>query len=151
MAYKTRRQTRYGYLRIAGFLPFEAHELSRVPLKVPYMATLIRERYREFLKARKEGASWDAWRKQIMGSYTRHDWQRPTRSGINKNDPWKMLKDSENRYRDKKPEYESPWQKRRAKWKDFLRKIEREYDAIPQIKKRESARLRGARGDRFIE
>lgn len=151
MAFKTRRQTRYGNLRVAGFLPFEARELSRVPLKVPYMAMLIRDRYREARRAHDSGVSWAAFTRTIMQRYKNNDWIRPSRSGKFKHDPWKMLKDAEKRYRDRKPEYESPWEGRRRRWKDFLRQIEREYEGDYPKKKGKGKELRGATGDRWVE
>jgi len=148
MAFKTRRQRRYEILRIAGCLPFEARDLSKVPFRVPYMDVLVKERYKKFVRAREEGRSWVWWKREIIKEYRDNRWQSRTRLGVIKDDPYKMLKNFEHNYKDRHPQYESPWMKRRKQWRSFLTKIEREYEQLGEKYPRgygESKRERYAR------
>jgi len=127
MAFRTRRQNRYAKLRDAGFLPFEARALSKVPLKgVPWMKKMIRERYQLYKKAKQEKTSQKAWERQIKQIYIEEDFMF---LGAGKwraeYDPWQMLRSYEDKYKAKQPQYESPWKKRRKGWKDFIAKYER--------------------------
>lgn len=125
MAFRTRRQNRYYKLRNAGFLPFEARPLSKVPFKIcPYMRQLIRDRQIDFLKAKKEGATRAQWENRIKELYSKEKWLRAGKRGIEA-DPWKMLRDYEDRWRQKQPQYTSPWEARYRAWKDFYTKLER--------------------------
>ena len=121
---RTRRQNRYSKMRNAGFLPFEARPLSKVPFKIcPYMRQLIRERQMDFRQAKREGMSQARWEATIKDRYQRERWLRAGKRRIEA-DPWKMLRDYEDRWRAKEPEYTSPWEVKWRNWKDFLGKIE---------------------------
>ena len=125
MAFRTRRQARYSWLRERGMLPFEARAMSKVPVRVcPYMKQLTKERYQDFLKARAEGATRTGWENRIKKLYSDNRWLRAGRRRIEA-DPWKMLREFEDRWKDKNPQYTSPWQKRWRDWKGFLAKTER--------------------------
>lgn len=125
MAFRTRRQQKYERLRLSGFLPFEARVLSKVPVRIcPYMKELMKERRAMFQKARADGATRAQWENLIKGKYNTNKWLSAGRRRIEA-DPWKMLRDFEDRFRDKNPEYTSPWQKRVRDWQNFLRKAER--------------------------
>lgn len=135
MAYKTRRQKRYEVLLYVGSLKFEARALSRIPIKVPYMVPLIKERDVEYgraiRRAKREGLSEEKfnreWQAHIKRRYNAKGWKK-------KGEYWgttvafRMLKSKEFDYRRKFPDYESPWEKRRKQWKDFIRRIEQEYE-----------------------
>jgi len=124
MAFRTRRQNRYSRLRSAGFLPFEARAMSKVPLRVcPYMKQLAKDRYKDFLKAKAEGMTRAGWQDKIKKLYSDNHWLRAGKRRIEA-DPWKMLREYEDRWKDKNPQYTSPWQKRWRDWKDYQRKIE---------------------------
>lgn len=130
MVLRTRRQNRYTKLRQSGFLPFEARPLSRVPFKIcPYMRQLIRDRQADFLEAKREGATRAQYENQIKEAYGKNKWltERETKKGVKyiEADPWKMLRDYEDRFRDKHPEYESPWEPKWRNWQKALDKIER--------------------------
>ena len=126
MPLKTRRQNRYTKLRNAGFLPFEARPLSKVPFKTcPYMRQLIRERREEARQAIKEGLSRRQWEDFIKARYGKNNWTSYTRTGKVKADPWKMLREYEDRWRNRQPDYTSPWEDKYRKWRDFIVKIER--------------------------
>lgn len=133
MAFKTRRQRRYEVLRLAGFLPFEARELSRVSSRVPYMDVLIKERHKRHREAIDRKLSGAEWERQIKSEYFDSRWRRRTRLGKIKYDTWAMLRDFEDKYRAKHPEYQSPWEKRRRAWKDFVSKLERTYQRYPKM------------------
>ena len=123
---KTRRYSRYKRLRLNGFLPFEARPLSRVPFKIcPYMRQLIADRRAEANKAIKGGLTKKEYEQQIKDKYKGNKWQKLNRVGKVVADPWRMLRDYEDRWRAKQPDYSSPWEARMRKWRDFIDKIER--------------------------
>lgn len=128
---KTRRQQRYIRLRNAGFLPFEARPLSKVPQNIPYVKQMISSR-RELLKQAIQDKRKDsriltqkAWAEQIKKTYTDNVLTRVNKRGDIVLDPWQLLRQREDAYILKHPEYESPWQKRGQRWRDFISKWER--------------------------
>ena len=125
MAFRTRRQKRYVYLRNAGFLPFEARALSKVPYRsVPYFRELIDSRRRLLVGKTTKLAR----EKAIKDLYEENKWYKAgKRFGkvLSVADPWKMLRDYEDIWRSKQPEYSSPWQKRKKRWDSFVGKYER--------------------------
>ena len=125
MALKTRRHNRYQALRNAGFLPFEARPLSRVPSTVPYFRQLVADRLNDVRVAKKAGVTLKQYEDKIKGQYGREGWLKRNRAGKIVADPWKMLRAFEGRYRARQPEYESPWEKRYRNLRDFIIKIER--------------------------
>lgn len=126
---KTRRQQRYAVLRSAGFLRFEARPLSRVPIRtVPYMTGLIRERKELYRDAKRQKATIARYEAEIKALYRANKFTKTDWRGKDAGDPWAFLRDYEERYRAKYPAYESPWEKRRRTWKDFLVRIERQID-----------------------
>lgn len=132
MAFRTRRQNRYRVLRAVGFLPFERKELSNVPFKTPYFDALIKERHKRYQSAIDRKLSRAEYERQIKLLYFDNKWLSRTATGRARLDPWKMLKDFEHTYRLKHPEYESPWEKRRRAWKDFITKLDRTYEKYPR-------------------
>ena len=123
---KTRRQQRYTILRKAGWLPFEARPLSRVPIRtVPYMKGMIKERQDMFRKAKDMGITIDRWRSQIKELYIINKFVRTDWKGKKVADPWAFLRDYEDRWKAKNPSYESPWEKRRRTWRGFIERVER--------------------------
>jgi len=127
MAFKSRRQARYSFLRQSGFLRFEARDLSRIPLKVPYMRRIVVERRKEVRKAQRQDMSVFQWEKMIKKSYVANSWVKSYRRGKGVYSVWKMVQAQEREYKNKHPEYESPWEKRRKGFKDFQDKFERTY------------------------
>lgn len=125
MAFKTRRQTRYMLLRNSGFLKGEARPLSKVPLKTtPYMRSLVAERKAEYKKAVAAKMSQTAYEDKIKEKYDKNRWLTAGKVRI-KRDPWKMLRDYEDRWRARNPQYTSPWEKRWKTWRGFVKKAER--------------------------
>jgi len=130
--FRTRRQHRYEVLRKIGCLKFEAFAWSKVPFRVPYMDELMKGRFRSFEKAMKEGKSNAEFNRGIKREYRDRGYLKRTRLGQLVGDPWAYLRDFENRYRSKHPEYESPWQKRRKAFVDFIAKVERTIEKYPR-------------------
>ena len=139
MPYKTRRQNRYENLRKAGFVNFEARALSRVSPRVPYMLSLMKERYAEYQKAtkraRSKGLDWTEfsreWLTHIKKRYIMKGWKKRT-------DAWgvtagfRMLKAAEKSYKYKTPAYDSPWETRQKDFRDFIAKIDKSYEKYPR-------------------
>ncbi len=125
MAFRKTRQARYERRRRNGFLPFEARPLSRVSEKVPYMPQLIATRASLLARARREGWSQIKYNISIKELYRKKGWRKLNRVGKIVNDPWQMLRDYEDRYKSKHPEYESPWVKKQKGWRDFTSKFDR--------------------------
>lgn len=126
MAFKTRRQNRYISLRNSFFLPFEARPLSKVPTRLcPYLRDLMVERRDMAKKAKTQGKALKQFEDQIKELYRINRWLKRDRAGKIIGDSWKMLRDYEDRWRARQPEYTSPWQARYRKWKDFYTKLER--------------------------
>lgn len=151
MAFKTRRQRRYDILRKSGFLPFEARTMSRVPFRVPYMDVMIKERFKGFDEALAKGVSRTGWEKIIKNFYIGNNWRKRTRLGRMKYDPWQMLRDFESKFRAKHPEYESPWEKRRRSWRDFVNKLEKTYQKYPKGMPEVKLRYKPEGGAEIIE
>ena len=124
MALRKMRQARYVSRRRNGFLPFEARALSRVPARVPYMPQLIATRASLRAHAQREGWSQIRYKTAIKEQYRRKGWRKLNRAGMIVNDPWRMLRDYEDRYKSKHPEYTSPWLKKQKKWREFTSKYE---------------------------
>jgi len=123
---RTRRQQRYEILRANGFLAGEAKPLSRIPIAtVPYMKPLIRERRGLLREAQRQKVTTAQYEAAIKAIYNKNDFLKRNKLGRLIPDPWAMLHDFEDRYRAKYPAYESPWEKKRRVWVDFVARIER--------------------------
>ena len=114
-----------------GFMPGEARPLSRVPFKIaPYTKEMFRDRQKMVKKvnADMKGASKTAIAKELEARikklYDTNRWTSLGKRGIYR-DPWKMLRDYEDRWRDKFPQYTSPWQPRRRDFVNYVGKAER--------------------------
>jgi len=129
MRFKQIRQARYERRRRNGFLPFEARPLSRVPREVPYMPQLIATRASLLARARRDGLSQIRYISIIKEQYRRKGWQRLNRACKLVYDPWQMLRDYEDRYKSKHPEYISPWLKKQKDWRGFTSKFDRGLEA----------------------
>jgi len=129
MAFRKTREARYAKLFRAGFLGFEARPLSRIPRKVPYMPQLIATRASLKARAKREGWSQARYETYIKEQYRKKGWRKLNRPGTKTvDDPWAMLRDYEDRYKDKHPEYNSPWVKRQKRFRDFTSKFDRGLD-----------------------
>ena len=131
MKYKTHRQKRYQLLRYAGFLEFEARELSKVPAKVPYMKKLINERMLLFRRTTKRGMVSSEYLRRIKLKYHGKGWIRKV-GGKVKYDVWAMLRSFEDEYKDKVPDYVSPWEPKQRKTRDFEGQFERGEQKYPR-------------------
>ena len=134
---KTRRGQRYEILRANGFLPGEARPLSRVPIKtVPYMKPFIRERRGLFADAMRQKVTIAQYRAAVNAIYHKNRFLKRNKVGRFVPDPWALLHDFEDRYRSKNPAYESPWEKRRRSWGDFLARIEKTIAAQNRLREK---------------
>ena len=125
MALKIRRHQWYLKRRQDGFLPFEARSLSRVPPRVPYLADLVEERRAMVKKAKSLGTTQREFEMQVKNLYRVNNWLKKNEAGKIVADPWAMFRDFGDRFRQKNPEYDSPWEKRQRNWRDFQARIER--------------------------
>lgn len=129
----TRRDQRIKLLLKAGFLPFEAKELSKVNMAyVPWFKQLVIDRKKELAEYRmagKEPLPEDAfqkiWREYVLEAYKKHGWYKPVGLGRIILDVWKLARKYEDAYKAKFPEYNSPWQKSGKNRVDFLAKLDR--------------------------
>lgn len=132
----------YQALRYAHFLPEEAREfakttritssgkrikVSAMPLNVPYIKDMIRERARAFRRGVRDGLvkSLKDWREVIIeGIYIE--------LGFLDEDgnigPWQLLRYNEDKYKDQHPEYQSPYKAKR-KTTDFVSKYAKGLEA----------------------
>jgi len=156
--YKTMRMRRYEKLQFNGFIKFESRVLSRLPFsKMPYIDGMIKRRGQEYERAiraaKRRGLSESEFNRQwdthIKQRYYGKRWK------LNKKERWgatvvfRMLKDFEREYKDRHPGYESPTEKRRKRERDFIDRMEREYDKKAKRPKI-TRRLRGAEGDMWV-
>ena len=125
MPFRTRRQNRYLLLRNSGFLPYEAQTLSKVPLKVPYMDILIKERFKFKKQAIKDGWTKTKYELRIKDEYRVKGWTKKNRLGKLVADPWAMFRANEDVYKSKYPSYNSPWVKRQKSFRDFVSIVEK--------------------------
>lgn len=126
MAYRTRREGRYKKLRDVYFLRSEARPLSKIPTRVcPYLRALMRERRDLARRAIAQGKTIGQFEDQIKELYRVNRWLKRNRVGKIVADPWKMLRDYEDKFKAKNPQYTSPWEKRWKDWGEFQRRIER--------------------------
>lgn len=130
--YRTRRQGRYSKLRDSGFTAREAQVLSNMPLNVPYMRKLVTERRQELRKAVKSGLTVKKFQDNIKNFYVANKFLKDAK--ISKKtgkvirariDPWAMLRDYEDKFKAKTPQYDSPWQKKQKGFRDYMSKVER--------------------------
>ena len=124
--YKTRRQQRYEKLRYNGFLAQEAQVLSKVPMKVPYMKTIMRDRRKEVKTLIDKKYSKTRIEEALKMKYEVQGFMKPR----GRLDVWAYLRRYEDDWKNKHPEYSSPSQKRRKNFVDFQRKLEGSLDKI---------------------
>lgn len=103
------RTHRIKVMHDSGFMKFEARQLSKVPFNVPYMKPMIRERLKEHTEFLATGKTEIAWVRFIWKRYRANGWKTA----------FDMLRATEHRYRDKHPEYESPWERKRSDIRDI--------------------------------
>ena len=122
----------------AGFLPFEIRQftrttrttpkgkhirVSRMSLDTPYIQEMIQERAETYTKALELKLSRSQWVLTIKEMYEDRYWF---------NDPWEMLRAWEERYKDKHPEYTSPWIKKKKQRADFGDKFDKGEEKYPR-------------------
>lgn len=128
----TRRGQRIRVLLKAGFLPFEAKELSMVNMAyVPWFKELVADRKKELAEYRMAGKEplpeaefQKIWRDHVLEAYKKHGWYKPVGLGRVILDAWRLARKYEDIYKARFPAYNSPWQKRGKSMPDFLGKLE---------------------------
>lgn len=114
-------RNRYKLLVEYGFLPWEADELDQVSLKVPYFKDIMHDRYVYFHKCIDKGWTWKKYVGAIKRKYSMRGWKTQGQY-----DPWKLLRSYEDRYKDKNPDYKSPWIKKQKRLRDNQEEIKRQ-------------------------
>jgi hypothetical protein len=135
--YKSRRQRRYSKLVNAGFLPFEAVGLSRISItSMPeYMRQMIKDRVSDVAGAKQKGWSSTHFKESIIKRYKDNNWVRRTKSGnISYKSVYNMLRDYEEAYRLKYPDYISPWEKRNKTYDKTIEKATKKVQKERDIK-----------------
>jgi hypothetical protein len=123
---KTRRMQRFANLRRLQFLKFESFALSKVnPNFTPYFREMMKERAEMAAKAFKMGTTEKQFEAQIKELYRVNRWVKRNRAGRIIADPWRMFRAFEDKFKQKNPEYTSPWMKRQKNMRDFVAKYER--------------------------
>lgn len=124
----------YRALRLAHFLPFEIREFARtvritpsgkrirvqpLPLNIPWIKDMIRERARGYRAARKAGLSNREFNEMIVEDMYAFN---ELLDDNGEPDPWQYLRRQKEKYKDKHPDYESPYKAKKPKGKDFTSK-----------------------------
>lgn len=133
--YKPVRQRRYEKLRGSGFLASEAHILSRVAEKVPYLQSLVADRKILFRKAISKNYTQVQYKAAVEKMYKLKGWSEYAiiaSKRVYKLDAsaiYKMLRDYETKYKDDKGNqaFKSPWVKKQKVFQEFSKKFERTY------------------------
>ena len=123
--FKTRRQEHYVKLCNAGFLKFEAYPLSKVPWKTPYLQGLVRQRQRRLKDSVQAKITIRQYEDSIKALYRSNRWLKRNRVGKIVADPWRMLRDAEDKWKEQQATYESPWVRKYKDFRDFRARIER--------------------------
>lgn len=125
MPLRTKRQHRYNILRRFGFLKTESIQLSKVPMKIPYMDKFLKTRFALFERSREMGRTERQYIRSIKELYKTKGFIKLDVLGRRRPDVWAFFREFEDGYKDKHPEYQSPWVKRQYRFRDFVRKVER--------------------------
>lgn len=107
-----------------GFMKFEAQVLSKVPTNVPYMKDFMKDRQAMFKKAIAEKSSKAEYQRRVANLYQGNRWLKKTKIGRIVADPWRALRDYEDRWRDKMPAYESPWERRYRGFRAYTAQVD---------------------------
>jgi hypothetical protein len=134
--YKPIRSKRYETLRAAGFLAAEAHVLSKVPSKVPYLRMMMQDRKVILNRAIKKEYTQAKYKEAITKLYKVKGWSHNATIAskkqyqMNASAYYKMLREYEERYKDEKGSqaFKSPWVKKQKTFQDFSRKFDNLYN-----------------------
>lgn len=87
-----------------GFLPFEIEELKNIPLSTPYMKSMRRARATMLRNSVKAGDSKQTFISKVERMYVDMGYLHPESNDF---DVWQLLRDYEDRYRARFPDYHS--------------------------------------------
>jgi len=118
--FRTRRENRKQKLLQAGLLPFEAHALSELEFKLPYVKKLIKERQGVYTLAKREGWTKKEYTDHIKTLYDNSEWKvKGTATSrtkmVGRADPWAMARHYRQRAIDS-GEYTPPVPKKKRKF-----------------------------------
>lgn len=119
-------------MRDSGFIRIEAQYLSVIPFYVPYILPMIRARRKDFQRALDRDWSRDRFETSIRRMYVERGWTFRTKWRRVYPQPWDMLREWEQKYRDKHPDYSSPWEPRLRRMRKSMRKIEATIEKYPR-------------------
>lgn len=129
MAFKSSiRQRKYDYLIKQGFRHMEAVEFSRTSrsgMKAPYFQHMLRSRKRTVENLKRAGRTDKQIRDYIKKQYVDNNWLKADKLGRVRIDPWKLLREHEDKAHRRGEEYESPWRKRAYKRKSTKKEKKR--------------------------
>lgn len=126
-----KRKSRYLYLRKRGFLPVESDILSKIPFDVPYISNIIKDRMDLYKKCIDRNMTRGEYLNYIKQLYIDKGYIKPGKGVIRANiDVWAMLRGYEDLYKQKNPEYDSPYKKKRTNWNDFMTKAEKTIERL---------------------
>jgi hypothetical protein len=120
-----------------GLLRFEAKALCTVSTSNPYFESMLKKRQRLYEKAVKKGWSKKAYIDYIKNEYEENNWYKITVSGSKILDPWAMFRSFEDKHKQKRPEYTSPWVRKQVN-KDLLKLDREKAKKFKDYKRRES-------------
>lgn len=120
MAFRPRREARKQKMLKAGFMPFEAQALSKVPPSTPYFRQMVFRRKLLRNRAQREGWNKAEYNRVVKGLYIDNDLLIPTTTRKRAKskgdaDPWAMLRWYKDKYDKMGVPYESPWRKKKIK------------------------------------
>ena len=107
---RPRRLQRRNVLLKSGFLPFEAMEISKIPVNAPYLKDMIKERRSAFQEAIRVKLPAYAWKEVVYDVYISRGLTK-LRFGMDFPDVWKYIRMLAERSKTKYPEYTSPSKK----------------------------------------
>lgn len=134
--YRPIRQKRYEKLRNAGFLANEAHVLSRIPEKVPYLRILVQDRKILYNKSIKKQYTLQQYRARIEKLYKKNGWSEYAIIAnkrlykLNASAIYRMLREYEDKYKDEKGSqaFKSPWIKKQRDFREFTKKFDKTFN-----------------------
>ncbi|MCK9601928.1 MAG: hypothetical protein M0R06_22980 [Sphaerochaeta sp.] len=116
----------YQELRNSGMLPSEARRIRLLPnwRDVPWAAEVVNQRSADWSAARRRGISREAFDKAIVNDYKEEKWLVRGLKQIQV-DVHAMLRHHCDRFRQRNPDYESPWEERQRSFMRYARAVDR--------------------------
>ena len=119
MSFRRARQNRYEKYLSKGFLPREAQFFSEIKDIPPYLKSLIHSRTSLATNAKRYKWSKERYRRYIKDFYRKHDALYTDGPRYGQIDPWRLLRNLEDNYKDTEKDYETPQGKKKTKSRDY--------------------------------